>query len=164
VIEIAIDKGDPETQRLWAAVGELVARLPGEWVLVGGLMVQLHAIEHGVRDMRPTRDVDALGQARPPGALESIDVALRSDGFELGVPDLDGYGYRYERGGLIVDVLAPDGINLPPRLADGVSAIGIPGGSQALDRSERVLVTVGAQTFALTGRRCSARSSSRHGR
>ena len=28
-------------------------------------MVQLHAIEHGVSDVRPTVDIDLLGQARP---------------------------------------------------------------------------------------------------
>jgi hypothetical protein len=112
-------------------------------------MVQLHAIEHGLRDVRATRDVDVLGQPRPPGALESIDAALREDGFELSAPDLEGYGYRYERGGLIVDVLAPDGLSAPPRLGGGVAAVGIPGGSQALERSERVSLAVGAQTFTL---------------
>ena len=33
---IDIDLEDPETVRLWAAVGDLVKRLPGEWVLIGG--------------------------------------------------------------------------------------------------------------------------------
>jgi hypothetical protein len=32
-------------------------------------------------------------------------------------PDLDGYGYRYERDGVVVDVLAPDGVKPPPALA-----------------------------------------------
>jgi hypothetical protein len=149
VIEIAIDTGDDETQRLWSAVGELTERLPGPWVLIGGLMVQLHAIEHGATDVRPTQDIDVLGQARPQGTLQSIDAALRSEGFELTDPDLDGYGYRYERHGLIVDVLAPDGIKPPPSLGSGLTAVGVPGGSQALIRSETVTVTVAGRSFEL---------------
>jgi hypothetical protein len=149
VTEITIDTGDPETQRLWSAVGDLVDRLPGSWVLIGGLMVQLHAIEHGAKRVRLTHDIDVLGQARPPGALGSIDAALRDDGFELAAPDLDGYGFRYERGGLVVDVLAPDGIQPPPSLGGGVTAIGVPGGSQALSRSETVTVTVEGRSFEL---------------
>jgi hypothetical protein len=146
---IVIDTGDEETQRLWSAVGELVELLPDQWVLIGGLMVQLHAIEHGAIDVRPTRDIDVLGQARPQGTLQSIDAALRHDGFELTDPDLDGYGYRYDRDGLVVDVLAPDGIKPPPTLGGGVSAVGVPGGTQALSRSEAVTVTVDGQTFKL---------------
>ena len=77
-------------------------------------MVQLHAFEHGATDVRPTHDIDVRCQARPQGTLQSIDAALRSDGFELTDPDLDGCGYRYEREGLVVDLLAPEGTKPPP--------------------------------------------------
>jgi hypothetical protein len=146
---IDIDLDDPETLELWAAVGDLVELLPGEWVLIGGLMVQLHALEHGVSDVRFTGDIDVLGQARPQGALSSIDAALRGEGFELVGPDLDGYAHRYERDGLIVDVLAPDGIKPPPDLGAGLKAIGVPGGSQAITRSETVTVIVDGRSFEL---------------
>jgi hypothetical protein len=63
VSAIDIDLEDPETVGLWTAVGDLVQRLPGEWVPIGGLMVQLLAIEHGLIDVRPTVDIDLLGQA-----------------------------------------------------------------------------------------------------
>jgi hypothetical protein len=69
--------------------------------------------------------------ARPPGTLSAIHAALCREGFELLGPDLDGYAHRYERAGLLVDVLAPDGINPPPDLGTGLKAIGVPGGSQA---------------------------------
>lgn len=147
--EIAIDLDDPQTLALWSATGGTTRRLPGQWVLIGGLMVQLHALEHGVTDVRPTRDIDVLGQARPEGALRLITAALRGEGFELVGPDLDGYAHRYERNGLIVDVLAPDGINPPPDLGGGLKAIGVPGGSQALSRSETVTVTVSGLSFEL---------------
>ncbi len=78
---IVIDVHDPGTHALWEAVAELAGRLPADWVLVGGLMVQLHALERGVRDIRVTADIDVLGQARPQGALESIDAVLAADGF-----------------------------------------------------------------------------------
>jgi hypothetical protein len=145
-VEIEVD--DPETLALWDAVGELVARLPGDWVLIGGLMVQLHALQHGDREVRVTVDIDVLGQARPPGALEAIDEALCADGFELVGPDLDGYAHRYRRAGLVVDVLAPEGIR-PAALIGGHKAVGVPGGTQALRRAETVAVSVGGREFVL---------------
>jgi hypothetical protein len=115
---IEIDLEDDVSRRLWHAVGDFANRLPGEWVLIGGLMVQLHALEHGVTGVRVTRDIDVLGQARPPGALRAIDEFLRREGFEPTFPDLDGFAHRYERGDLVVDVLAPDGLNPPPELSN----------------------------------------------
>ncbi|HEV3070455.1 MAG TPA: hypothetical protein VGY76_03395 [Solirubrobacteraceae bacterium] len=147
--EIVVDLADEKTRQLWSAVGELVERLPEQWVLIGGLMVQLHMIEHGVTDVRLTHDVDVLGQARPPGALSLIDAALRDDDFKVVGLDLDGYAHRYERDGLIVDVLAPEGIEPPPSLGAGRKAIGVPGGTQALDRSEIVTVIVEGSAFQL---------------
>lgn len=146
---IEIDLEDPETVALWAALGDLVPRLPEGWVLIGGLMVQLHAIEHDVSDVRSTVDIDVLGQARPPGALEAIHAALESADFELVGLDLDGYAHRYERDGLIVDVLAPDGIYPSASLAPGIVAVPTPGGSQALSRSETVTISVRGCSFEL---------------
>jgi hypothetical protein len=145
---VEIDVDDPETLALWDAVGELVAHLPGDWVLIGGLMVQLHALQHGDREVRVTVDIDVLGQARPPGALQAMDEALCADGFELVGPDLDGYAHRYRRGGLVLDVLAPEGIK-PAALIGGHKAVGVPGGTQALRRAETVTVSVGGREFAL---------------
>jgi hypothetical protein len=149
VIAIAVETDDEETRALWRAVGDLTERLPGDWVLIGGLMVQIHAMERGAFGVRVTHDIDVLGQARPPGTLERIDRVLREDGFELQGPDRDGYAQRYERAGLVVDVLAPDGTRRPPRLAQGIKAVGVPGGKQALTRSETVRVTVADATFDL---------------
>lgn len=145
---ITIDVEDPGTLALWASVGDLVGRLPADWVLIGGLMVQLHALERGVRDVRVTADIDLLGQARPQGALQSINAVLISDGFTLTGPDLDGYAYRYTRGELVVDVLAPDGIT-PPVTIGGLKAVGVPGGTQALGRAEVVTVRIGDREFSL---------------
>jgi hypothetical protein len=89
-----------------------------------------------------------LGQARPPGALQAIDEALCADGFELVGPDLDGYAHRYRRAGLVLDVLAPEGIK-PAAMIGGHKAVGVPGGTQALRRAETVTVSVGGREFAL---------------
>jgi hypothetical protein len=147
VIEIVVS--DDGTRALWNAVGKLAEKLPGDWVLIGGLMVQIHAQEHGLANVRVTHDIDLLGQARPQGTLMQIDRLLRSEGFALEAPDLDGYAQRYTRDGLVVDLLAPDGIEPPPKLAAGIKAIAVPGGNQALARSERVQVSIDGKTFEL---------------
>lgn len=145
---IEVDVDDPQTLELWSALGDLVGRLPGEWVLVGGLMVQLHALEGGDTDVRVTADIDVLGEARPQGALDAIDDALQAEGFELVGPDADGFAHRYRRETLTIDVLSPDGIR-PPATIGGQKAVGIPGGSQALGRAELVKVAVGVREFEL---------------
>ena len=72
--DVDIDLEDEAAMHLWVAVGHLASQLPRHWTLVGGLMVQLHAFEHGITDVRATRDIDILGQARPQDALRSIDA------------------------------------------------------------------------------------------
>ncbi len=116
-IDVAV--ADDESVALWQQLADVAAILPGEWVLIGGLMVQLHAFEHGAAEVRVTRDIDVLAQARPQGALAKIAEALRAHGFEPEGPDLEGYAHRFVRAGLTIDVLAPDGIKPPPTL-DGI--------------------------------------------
>ena len=144
-----IDPSDALSRRLWSSVADLTEVLPAEWILVGGLMVQLHAMEAGLDDVRVTQDIDVLGQARPRGALDTIHEALGREGFRSGLPDVDGFAHRYERDGLVVDVLAPDGVKPPATVGSGRLAIGIPGGSQALARQEAVAVTIDRRQFVL---------------
>ena len=146
---IEIDVDDPETLALWRSLGQLAEQLPGDWLLIGGLMVQLHALEHGHAQVRATRDIDILGQARPPGTLTALHEKLGSLGFALVAPDLEGYAHRYcNKDGLIVDVLSPEGVK-PPAKIGGLNAVEAPGGTQALQRAETVTVTVESTTFEL---------------
>lgn len=146
---IEINPDDPEAVALWRSLGELAEQLPGEWLLIGGLMVQLHALEHGVTQVRATSDIDILGQARPQWTLTALHETLEQLGFELVGPDLDGYAHRYRnKDDLIVDVLSPEGIKPPPKIG-GVQAVSAPGGTQALRRAEVVTVTVEGATFEL---------------
>ena len=47
--------------RPWPDVAELAAAVPASaWTLIGGLMVQLHALVAGLPVVRPTDDVDVL--------------------------------------------------------------------------------------------------------
>lgn len=149
MIEIELREDGGADRELWDGVGDLVELLPTDWVLIGGLMVQLHALEHGVRDVRATRDIDVLGQARPQGTLPEIDAALCRAGFQPVEPDLDNYAFRYVRDELVVDILAPDGLKPAPRLDAARKAIGVPGGSQALARAETVAVRFRDRTFNL---------------
>ena len=50
---------------------------------------------------------------------------------------------------MIVDLLAPDGLNPAPDLAGGLKAVGVPCGTQALNRSEVVTVSVDGNEFEL---------------
>jgi hypothetical protein len=72
-----------------------------------------------------------------------IARALDDDGFELEPPPpTDGVSHRWRRGELIVDLLAPDGLRGDPPMLGGVRTIQIPGGSQALARTETVEVEI----------------------
>lgn len=70
----------------WLNVAELADALPaGSWTLVGGLMTQLHTIDHGLGIVRPTNDVDIVlhieTQRRIPNAVATA---------------LEGLGYRFQ--------------------------------------------------------------------
>jgi hypothetical protein len=139
--------------RPWPLVVELATALPvGTWVLVGGLMVQLHARAAGVDDVRPTDDVDALLDIMG-GAVTVASVAarLREMGFAVVDPGWsDAPAHRLRRGSDVVDLLVAD--HLPgsrrPRLA-GRAAMAADGGAQALARTLRVTVVVGDQEVEL---------------
>lgn len=137
VVKIAPE--DAEAASLWSDLGRLASHvLPAGWTLVGGLMVQLHAYEAGETDVRVTTDIDILGDARQH-AIEKIARALDNDGFQLDPPSpTDGTSHRWRRGDLVVDLLASDGLRGDPAMIGGVRTIQIPGGSQALQRTETI--------------------------
>lgn len=141
---VRIEPDNPEAASLWGDLGRLAARvLPAEWTLVGGLMVQLHAYEAGETGVRATTDIDILGDARQRAAIEKIAQALDDDGFVLEPPSpTDGVSHRWRRGGLVVDLLAPDGLRGDPPMLGGVRTVQIPGGTQALARTETVEIEI----------------------
>jgi hypothetical protein len=144
---IRINPVAPEAQRLWSTVLELAEALGIErqWSLIGGLMVQLHGHEHG-DDIRPTLDIDLLGAARkPPAMTEQIAALLDERGAAVAMPPRSDprLGYRFELDGEIVEVLGPDGLKNDPKTLPGLTTFQVSGGTQALRRTEVILVSLG---------------------
>lgn len=133
---------------LWSALIELSYLRPGEWTLIGGQMVFLHAMEHGAQPPRVSTDLDVLVNARVvTGGLREFVAAIEAAGFALVGASPEGLAHRYERAGVSVDVLAPEGLG--PRTDLTTTPPGktlqVPGGTQALDRTELVPVVFGAR-------------------
>jgi hypothetical protein len=141
---VKIAPGDAEAASLWTDFGRLASEvLPAGWTLVGGLMVQLHAYEAGEAGVRATTDIDILGDPRKH-AIEKIARALDDDGFRLDPPSpTDHMSHRWRRGGLVVDLLASDGLRDDPPMMGVIRTIQIPGGSQALQRTETIDADIG---------------------
>lgn len=144
---IRIDPVAPEAYHLWSLVLELAQALGAEreWSLIGGLMVQLHAIEHD-DELRPTVDIDLLGAARkPPAMTEQIAALLAEKGAEVTMPPRSNpeVGYRFEIDGEVVEILGPDGLKSDPETLDGLTTLQVSGGTQALRRTEAILVSLG---------------------
>jgi hypothetical protein len=143
---IEINRPSPEARRLWGRVLELAEVLGQEepWALVGGLMVQLHGFEYG-RGVRPTADVDLLGDSRSrPAMTERIAEVLVGRGGVMGVPPVgdEKLGYRFTWEGEIVEVLGSEGVRRDPQTTSGHVTLQVPGGTQALRRAERVRVSL----------------------
>ncbi len=131
---------------LWSVLIELSELRPGEWTLVGGQMAFLHAMEGGVPPPRVSTDLDVLVNARVvTGGVREFVAAIEARGFVLVGVSPEGIAHRYRRGGVSVDVLAPEGLG--PRVDLTTTPPGrtlqIPGGTQALDRTELVPVAFG---------------------
>lgn len=147
----------------WPNVAEIEAVLPHEkWTLVGGLMVQLHAIHHGVDAIRPTNDVDiVLHVETTRGVASEAARALESMGYQFR-PSIDAgndVAHRFTRGESrvdlvtsgqdVVDVLVAD--HAAPRVVEklrGKDLMAIEGGTQALRRTinARLQITPGRTT------------------
>ena len=131
---------------LWATLVELTDLRPGEWTLIGGQMVFLHALEHGVEPPRVSTDLDVLVNARViAGGVREFVLAIEAVGFELVGISPEGLAHRYLRGGVSVDVLAPEGLGprTDLRTTPPGRTLQVPAGTQALDRTELVPVVFG---------------------
>jgi len=131
---------------LWEALIELTELRPGEWTLVGGQMVFLHAMEHGVASPRISTDLDVLVNARVvAGGIAEFVAAIEDRGFALVGTSPEGIAHRYARVGVCIDVLAPEGLGARTDLTTTPPGrtLEVPGGTQALDRTELVPVQHG---------------------
>ncbi len=143
---IEIDVAEDGGREMWETVAGLAKGMDDPWTLVGGLMVQLFAYELGPNEpLRTTDDIDILADSREkPSHTETISQQLLDAGFEIkkltvGPPPT---GFTFWKGDQSVDVLAPDGTHKDPKTVGGLHTGPIPGGTQALRRSEEVEVQI----------------------
>jgi hypothetical protein len=143
--------GDP-VDELWEVLLDLANQLDVPWTLVGGQMVLLHALEHGTVPPQVSQDGDVVADIRAaPAGLKEVIARLELFGFKLEGISTHGVAHRYVRPGrkrgwpVAIDVLAPDGVG---RRADLTTThpghtVQVPGGTQALARTERTAVRSG---------------------
>jgi hypothetical protein len=138
---------DDNERALWQATLDLAERLAGlPWTLVGAQMVLLHGFEAGEVPGRTTVDLGLLFDVRAfVGATGEATLRLQSTGFASAGRSPDGVAHRFARRAVFVDILAPDGLG--PRTArrtiSGGHTVQVPGGSQALERTEVIEVRLG---------------------
>ncbi|KGN33954.1 hypothetical protein N802_07875 [Knoellia sinensis KCTC 19936] len=133
--------------RLWHALLDLSERSTVPWSLVGGQMVLLHALEHGQVPPQISQDGDIVADIRADKrALNELVGTLGHMGFDVDGISAEGLAHRYvhESDGsrVVVDVLAPEGVG---RRADLTTTppgrtLEMPGGTQALERTEEIAV------------------------
>lgn len=118
----------------------------GQWVLVGGMMVMLLGLEHGVRAPRAegTKDADiVVDLLTKPHMLEDVTSFLNSQGY--GLQDIPGAAAKVGRctfrfHDAVIDVLCPDGTPDEHLLVEhrNIASIAIPGGRRAIETARPV--------------------------
>ena len=127
----------------WDTVVNIAARInPERWLLVGGLMVQAHAMI-AERYVRTTSDIDMLIDViSDTKNIHAVISGLESLGFELKEPGLRGTAFhRMMRGELIVDLLISDHLPSNKRKLSVVNRwpmLEVSGGAQAVERKSRL--------------------------
>jgi predicted nucleotidyltransferase len=129
----------------WKTVLDIVQVTPKEsWLLVGGLMTQVHAGLHGYSS-RATEDVDVLVDIMANVSNASTIISSLKDlGFEFEEPMLRGSAFhRMRNGSMVVDILVEDHLHGAPQRHAKVSTwpmMEVPGGHQAIERRMDVLI------------------------
>lgn len=134
---------------------DLSEKLPDSWTLIGGMMVNLFALEYEIPRRRASPDIDALINARRvsfggracSAAIPEFVAVLESMEFDEDGVSPDGVAHRYKRSSVTIDVLGPDGLggdglSLRTRPPGGEHTVAVPGGTQALKRTELLPVEI----------------------
>ncbi len=140
----AVDIGDDDLLPPWTTVFEVARAIDvADWVLVGGLMVQLHARRASIPPPRATKDVDLIADVQTNrSSFGSIGSALTSIGFAVTVPDARTEPiYRFTRAEEQVDVMVADHLpsGMKPRLRARPAFV-VEGGAQALNRRDTFVI------------------------
>lgn len=149
----AVSIGDDDLLPPWSTVFDVIeATDTDDWVLVGGLMVQLHARRAGIPPPRATKDVDLVADvAANHSSVTSIASALTRIGFEPIVPfSRKEPVYRFQRNREQVDMMVAD--HLPSQLKPRIMmrpAFAVTAGEQSLRRRDTFVVTSTTRTVTL---------------
>jgi hypothetical protein len=131
----------------WPNLFELAAVFSADnWTLIGGLMVQAHALAHNVPVNRPTEDLDVMLHVDVvAGVTSEATVRLEKLGYELQPPaSRRGPAYRFTRGDDVIDVMSPDHTGrIKPALRHS-PMFTVEGGKQALQRPLTLAMTTGS--------------------
>jgi hypothetical protein len=132
---------------LWHVLLDLEEHLTAPWSVIGGQMVLLHLLEHGQIPPQVSQDGDVIADIRTDAtAITAIVAQLGALGFELDGISADGLAHRYKRAAeprpVVIDVLAPEGVGERANLQTTPPGrtVEVPGGTQALARTERVTI------------------------
>ncbi|MCW4466313.1 hypothetical protein OK351_12475 [Glutamicibacter sp. MNS18] len=127
----------------WPQCLELAQALDSsKWTLIGGLMVQLHAVVANLPMIRPTTDVDVVLHVET-GSVSGPEVTrtLNQLGYTLQTPlSTASPAHRFirQREGMkeSIDVMVADhGVSKPPLTLGGREPFLVPAGTQALKRT-----------------------------
>jgi len=144
----------PTQREGWEVLLDIAVDFPTGWCLVGGQMVWLHALEHGINPPRATEDVDVVVDVRADRAgIRRVCAWLTARNFALEGINAEGIGHRYLRaaspgpGRVLFDVLAPDNLGQRVDLTTTAPArtLSAPGSRAALNHAERVEVVLGGR-------------------
>ena len=128
---------------LWTVLCNLADRHETDWTVIGGQMVMLHGLQANRSPGRVSDDLDLVIDARVrPPAIPAFIATLSELGFvSVGVSP-DNVAHRFGRGDVLVDVVSPDGVGerADLRTIGSATTIEVRGGTQALQRTERVPV------------------------
>ncbi len=150
---ISLDATFDGEVELWHTLLDLAERAP-HWTLIGARMVELHAAEAGRTILRASLDGDVLADARVrPNAVRRIAQILADEDFVLQEPSYMGVGHAFVKGGVEIDLLAPEHLGTRSEGArttvEGAHTVEVPGGRQALARTASVRVRVGGREGGL---------------
>jgi hypothetical protein len=139
----------PEQTASWLGVLDRYDQLSDGWTLIGGQLVHLHCAERGQFPVRPTNDADTVIDVRAdPKILHTFTKTLTDLGFRSAGISAEGRQHRWVREMASIDVLLPEGVGERASERNGVTGsptLPTAGGTQALQRSETVAVTVEGQ-------------------
>lgn len=151
-ISVTLPRLGSPVDELWHVLLDLDEAVGAPWTLIGGQMVLLHALEHQQTPPQVSQDGDVVVNIRAaPNGLKKMIEVLENWSFSLEGISAENVGHRYVRspanasgsGKMItIDILAPEGTGERTDLTTGPSAhtVRVPGGTQALQRTERITV------------------------